>query len=170
MLQLWTWSQIDSLVVSTGMLWSGIITGIHLVIRKEANFWFRLIRREIPPTVNQCEIRMQSVFPPAGGKTDTGPPPLRNPRKIKMANKNTPDGLLINEFHWEHLREVRGWVAGWWCTGALRPRPVESIDFYARWFLISVCEVGGKRVTRLGLKHYNAFFTCILSRLLTATY
>lgn len=28
------------------MLWSGIVTGMHLVIRKEANFWFRLIRRE----------------------------------------------------------------------------------------------------------------------------
>lgn len=66
-------------------------------------------------------------------------------RQIKMANKNTFDGLLINEFRWEHLQGVRGWVAGRWCSGALGPRPVEPIDFYTQRFLSSAFEVGGRR-------------------------
>lgn len=149
------WSQINSLAkVRLACYGVPLISVLHLVIRTEANFWCGLIFGErFPQRSSRLELGCM-MLPPAGENQTLDHLYWGISQQIKMANKNTPDGLLINEFHWEHLRGVRGWVAGWWCGGTLRPRPVESIDFYTWWFLISGFEVGGKRVTRLRLRHY----------------
>lgn len=104
------WSQINSLA-KVRMLCYGVplISVLHLVIRAEANFWCALIFGErFPQRSSRLQLGCSQCFPLLVEKQTLDHLHSGISQQIKMANKNTPDGLLINEFHWEHLRGVQG--------------------------------------------------------------
>lgn len=104
------WSQINSLaMVRLACFGVPLISGLHLVIKAEANFSCGLIFGErFPERSSGLYLRCSQCFLLQVENQTLDHLHSGISCQIKMANKNKPDGLLINEFHWEHLRGVRG--------------------------------------------------------------